>query len=416
MKHALLMSTALAAATGLLALPAAAQTVRAQDFVDAIGVNVHVAYTDGAYGKLDKVTQSLDYLGIKLLRDSAPNTQNLPRYNTLANAGYRFNFIVNGGDTGILAQRFAGITTSYPGSVVAVEGPNEVNNFKFTYAGQTGTTAALAYQTQLFNSVKATPALSATNVYNYTDYPYHAGTADSMNIHTYPKYGAQPYASLVFDLNSVTTALPGHPRVITEIGYPQMPDPKQWKGPADWNPVDENTQAILTLNALLDAYTLGAQKIYLYQLLEAYADTQNKDYDTRLGLFDVNYRPKMAATAVRNFLNLLRDSNAAARSFTPRATPASVINLPVTARSLVLQRADGSDVVVVWNEAQLWDRASRAAVSPAATKVTLASTNLRDAAVYDPVKSATPLTSYKAAASVELSLAADPLVIVLAPR
>lgn len=395
---------------------AAAQSQRAQDFVDAIGINVHIAYTDSAYANLDQVTKALDYLEIKLLRDGGPNTQTLPRYNSMAKLGFRFDFYINSGDTGIITQRLSTFDTTYPNSLEAVEGPNEVNNFPISYGGQTGTNAAIAYQAALYNAVKAAPVLSATPVYNFTDYPLHAGAADYMNLHPYPKRGAQPYATLAPDLAISAPPMPGKQRVITEMGYTEMSDPTKWAGLADWTPVNESTQAILILNALFDAYSLGAQRIYLYQLLESYNDVKNTDFDTRLGLFDFTYRPKAAATGLRNLLTVLRDSGSNAHNFPLRASPASLSNLPSTARSLTLERSDGSDIIVLWNEAKVWDSTNRVAVAVPATQVVLTPTASRSAAVYDPLQSVGPIANAAAGTPVQLSLAAHPLIVVLAPH
>lgn len=404
-----------AIAAALLIAPAA-QAQRAAEFTASIGINTHITYTDGGYGKIDEVSKALAYLGITLLRDNVPNAQNLPRYQGMARSGFRFCFIVNGGDTTVIAQRVATFAASYPGAVEALEGPNEVNNFAFGYGGQTGTNAAIAYQSVLYSAIKATPALGAIPVYNYTDYPYHAAAADAMNLHTYPKYGAQPYAALSADLSRVQTLLAEKPRVITETGYPQMANPQQWKGPAEWNPLDEKTQAVLVLNTLLDASILGVQRVYLYQLLEAYPDTQYKDFDTRLGLFDINYRPKAAATALRNLLLLLRDNAGTSTSFALRPPPVTLRNLPPAARSLVLQRADGSDAVIIWNEEKIWDSKSRTPIAVQPATITLSPNGgLRTLSVYDPVLRQDPIATHQAAERLELPLAERPLVVILAP-
>lgn len=397
--------------------PTKAQNQRTATFIDTIGVNVHLAYTNGAYGKLDQVTNALDYLNIKTLRDHAPNTQTLPLYNKMAQAGFKFDFVVNSGNVSIIAQRFATFGSTYPGALVAVEGPNEVNNWPITYQAQTGTKAALSYQAALYDAIKANPVTAKTPVYNFTDYPQSAGKADFMNLHPYPKRGSQPYATLSPDLAMSAPPMPGVPRVITEIGYTQMADPAQWAGLGEWNPVNENVQAVLTMNTLLDAFALGSKQTFLYQLLDAYPDPQNKDFDSRLGLFDIGFRPKAAAAALHNMIAILQDGSRSARNFALRDASLSVQNLPATGHSLILEKADGTDMVILWNEPKIWNSQNKAELPITPTKVVLALNGApRSALLYDPLHSVSADTTINNTTAIELNLAERPIIVALAPQ
>ena len=54
---------------------------------------------------------------------------------------------------------------AYPGSIIAIEGPNEVNNFAVNYEGLTGTAGAQAFQADLYAAVNASPILQDIPVY-----------------------------------------------------------------------------------------------------------------------------------------------------------------------------------------------------------------------------------------------------------
>lgn len=43
--------------------------MRAEDFLNTLGVNTHIPYTDGGYANINNVASDLAYLGIDNVRD-----------------------------------------------------------------------------------------------------------------------------------------------------------------------------------------------------------------------------------------------------------------------------------------------------------------------------------------------------------
>ncbi|MDR3525947.1 MAG: hypothetical protein P4L57_01620 [Rhizomicrobium sp.] len=394
--------------------PCRAQATRAQDFVDTVGLDVHVMYTDGGYAWLDDVQKALGYIGAIHLRDHTPNASAAAeeRYSTLTTAGYRFDFVVNS-DIPASIARLEVFLKSHPGSIDAIEGPNEVNNWPITYDGVSGHAGAIAFQHALYIAVKTSPILKGISVYNFTDNPPTAGDADFDNLHPYPKLGIQPLAVLKPILSLAALPMPGKLKVITEAGYNALPDPADWRGQDEWTAVDQHSQAILTLNLLLDSYALGASRTYLYQLLDAYRDPAKADADKHLGLFDYRYRPKPVADVIHNTILLLSDRDEAARRFTPRPLDVRWTGLPKTAATMVLEKADGEDVIVVWNEVPIWNREAKTAIAYRETTMRLDLRIKRNITVYDPVKSQFPVAVLTNAAFASLPLSNHPLLVFL---
>ncbi len=88
-----------------------------------------------------------------------------------------------------------------PGSVVAAEGWNEVNNFGGSWQGLTGEAAAEAAQAYLYKAVKSDPTLSKIAVDYFTGYTPGStdpGTtpdlADYDNQHPYPNGEAPAFS------------------------------------------------------------------------------------------------------------------------------------------------------------------------------------------------------------------------------
>jgi hypothetical protein len=327
--------------------PAAARTVTADQFADSIGVNIHAMYLDGGYRDLDQVIRCLRYLGVVHVRDAVPadGPRNRARYDKLAQAGIRFDFFVQKDIAGAVSRMHA-FETRHPGAIAMIEGPNEVNNWPVTYGGRGGTAGALAFQAALYKAVRADPVLRGIPILNFTGLPDAAGPADFTNIHPYPHRGRQPYATLTKDATRRWKAMPGKPIVLTEAGYYTLP------GKVGWGGVDDATQARLIVNLLLDAAYIGAKRTYLYQLLDAYPDPDDTKQESHFGLFDLHYRPKPAATAIRNLTELMASFHGTSTS----ASPAMVdfATLPGTVRSLTIQ-AGTTQLVALWNESELWD-------------------------------------------------------------
>jgi hypothetical protein len=283
-----------------------------------------------------------------------------------------------------------------------------VNNWPVKFSGLTGTQAAAALQNALFDAAKLDPLLKDIPVFNYTGFPDAGGRADFTNIHPYPKHGAQPRQELERNLDIYSKLTPGKPVVITETGFPTLaPGVK-----SDWGGVDERTQALLTLDLLLDAVDLGIRHTYLYQLLDAYPDHNGADVDKHLGLFDLAYRPKRAAQAIHNLLGILASANAGAASLPSYA----VVGLPASAKILNIRRADGSVAIVIWNEAKIWDFDHSQPIDPPKTPITVRFSHRVDVDCFEPSASDSAITSQHNVTEIGSELGADPVVVVAVGR
>jgi hypothetical protein len=395
---------------------AATQAMRAEDFVESIAVNLHLPYTDGGYMKGNEVAGALAYLGVRYVRDHAisPKMQpeSLQNLDRLAASGIRFDMMINGGTIATALGNLRDFETKHPGVLHAVEGPNEINNWPVSYAGKTGTAGGAAFQEALYDAVKADPVLKHLPVYNYTNWPYSAGKADFANIHPYAKKGAQPFGVLQNELSTITAAMPGRPVVITETGYYTLP-----KAGVGWGGVDDVTQAKLMTNLYLDAALLGIKRTYVYQLLDAYADPEGKDQEKHFGLFDLSYKPKPAATALRNLRTLLHDTDPAAQSFATKPVTVSIQGLPATAKTLTLQKADGTSIVALWNEPDIWDEtaAKPIAVPPVTVALNFGAPRAWISA-YAPLAGTQPVASASSSATVSLQLSDEPILVVVAAQ
>ncbi|MBY5312064.1 calcium-binding protein [Rhizobium leguminosarum] len=390
-----------------------AQAVRINDIIRSFGIDTHIDYTDGKYSNVGEVVKALDYLGLDTVRDHAPNSASDPNGQThlgdAAEAGVQFVFSAQREvDPATVAQRLHAFVQAHPGSVVGIEGPNEVNNWPVSYHGLSGQAAAVTYQKDLSAAVNADPLLKNIPVLGFTGYTV-ASASDYTTIHTYAKDGDQPFSWLSRESGVQRAADPGKPLAITETGYHTSLTADTNGG---WEGVSEATQAKLLLNTLMDGAALGSKQTFIYELLDAYSDPQGTNQEKHFGLFHLDYSAKPAATAIHNLTEILADDGAAKASFSTGTLNYSIDGMPSSARSLLTEKSDGSYQIILWNELDIWNQASDTAIQAATTavKVNLGA-SFDSVKVFDPVTGTTAIKSLSNVSSLTLDVVDHPLII-----
>jgi hypothetical protein len=120
--------------------PVGISPMRASGFLSTLGVVTHIPYTDSAYVNLGNVVADLQYLGITQIRDFLSDGSNggapLSSDIYLAKQGIKFTTIVETSTTAGLNYTLSlidQVNKAVPGSITAVEGPNEINNEPLTF-------------------------------------------------------------------------------------------------------------------------------------------------------------------------------------------------------------------------------------------------------------------------------------------
>ena len=149
-------------------LAAAFSPLRAQAFVNGWGMNVHMFF-GGAYGNTTNVISAMQYMQITSARDCGFNlpVNGTTPYYAMATAGINFVFDICGGDSNppTIQNSFIAFYTAmeaaHPGSIAAVEGPNEINNFPVSFSGTAPTNAATAAGNSVLHFAATPPAILA---------------------------------------------------------------------------------------------------------------------------------------------------------------------------------------------------------------------------------------------------------------
>jgi hypothetical protein len=398
----------------------------AASFIGSIGINTHAAYSWGAYNNASLVIDDLKYLGVTTVRDSfATDPSAVPVVNALAAAGVKFDFVTSSdlpvtGSSGLM-QYVASIDAflaAHPGSIVAVEGLNEANIQSFSYHGSSSLSAAAQFQADFYTAIKSDAHLGSVAVYNmtlaYNDASGYASLgnlakyADYSNAHAYVATSTPNQYGLDVSLDTASTSAVGKPSVITETGYTTLAS-------ASGLGVDQTVQAKSILNLLVDSYSDGVKKTYLYELLDRDSSSSNTDPEAHFGLFNSDGTPKLAAKALHNLTTILADDGTGGH--TPTASlNYSLSNMPTTGNSMVLGKSNGAYDLVVWAEPTLWnDTTDKEVSNPTKSVAVHLGAVHQTVVIYDPLTGTVPIATYHNVQDFNVPISDHPLIIEIDP-
>ena len=394
--------------------------MRATDFTDTIGVNTHIG--SDPYNNPAQIEAMLAYLGIGDIRQSSPtDASSLATMQAVGRSGIKLDLIVNGGGPVNLTGAMATIDQLAP-FLNAVEGVNEAAIWPITYNGSSGVDAAVALQKDLYAAVKADPALTGAAVYMFTLGGVDPGAfpsigdlsayADFANIHSYPPHGLRPIFVIHAAIDGGRTDAPSKPVVLTETGYYTLPQNAAWGG------VPESMQANYLLGLLLDEAAAGVARTYLYDLVDDGPDPQNANREDHFGLFHNDGSPKLAATAIHNLTVLLADAGSTSRTFQQENFSFSATGVPYnyTGNTMVFEKSDGTHIIAVWNEQQLWNPDTQTASPVQHIPVTVnLPASFSTVLVFDPMAGTSAVQTLHGVSQVNLDLTDHPLLIEVPP-
>jgi hypothetical protein len=405
------------------------KAVSAYDFLNSVSVNTHISQ---GIDQPAQVSSALLYAGFRNIRDDGQRLSSL--IDVYKATGAKVALIGCAGDVSCAVSRAE--TLAAAGALLAVEGPNEPNNFPVTYGGKTSgfktTFLPVAwFQRDLYTAVKASPKLAGIPVFasseaggaepdnaglQYLTIPAGAGTlmpdgtkyADFANTHNYVL--ANGFTAVVNN-NAWGASAPGAPegpwdgpyyeygrtwhKGFTGYSNSQLETLPKVSTETGWftsgtNAISEDQQGKLFLNLYLAAYKRGWKYTFIYML----RDDPVQGY---WGLFRTDYSPKLSAKYLHNLTTILADTI----SVTPGSLNYSIPSQPATVHDLLIQKSDGTFELAVWNE--------RTSGSDTVT-VNLGRT-FALAAVYDPTRGTASVSAFNNVSSVQLTLSDHPVII-----
>lgn len=388
-----------------------------ESFLDSIGVNTHINDTSGGYGNISKVIADLDYIGVSHVRDGLSGSLSTELFEVLANHDITFSLLTSGSNGASISSQVAAIAKleSLYNAIDYVEGPNETDYFPISYSGLSGFAATRAFQAALYSAVHSNGTLASTPVIqtslgdgaSYSQLGNLSSSADYSNIHSY--YFGWGFTRSVADqvlerVAEAQTVSPGKDTIATEGGWSTATYSSDGYG------VNERTQAVLTLNMLLDQYKDGVDRTYIYELVNSgtYSST---NLQTGFGLFNADGTPKQAATALHNLNSILSDPAADTKGVSLTNLGYTLQGMPTEGQDMLLQKSSGNYDLVLWNEPTIWNTTTHSAYSIASQTVTITFDSAQSGTVYDPLLGSTAIATFSNAKSVQVALSDHPLVV-----
>ncbi len=419
----------LAAITGT-AHAAVEQARGADDFIDSIGMNIHLPYTNTAYGDYKGLVKPrLLELGVRHVRGIANIPHVIEKTNELAALGIKSTFGATPRDK-ISADNIVGILKQFsPGAISLVEGPNEPDIWPINYNGKTWQTGALTdYQNDIYAALKADAATRDITVLTFTlanptGYAKVGRVpADMGNMHTYPNDFAAWLPGAKLDSIHIP-AMRGvvgsdKPIMVTEFGWRDVEARYHISVPF-------HIKAKYVTRSFFEFFNRGVVRAYYYQLID---DKPNNHHDAGWGLIkhdgnNADGTPKATPTpaffALKNLISVLTEPTT---GFAPGQLDYALNGDTSGISRTLLQKADGRFYLVLYQNAANWDtgagRTTRTGkeltVAPKAVTLTLASPA---AAIktYLPVNGTSATSSTAKTTSVTLSVPDHPLIVEITP-
>ncbi len=387
-----LSAAAAAPARGATAEDALTTTASAAAFRDSVGVVASHTWLDTPYGDWDRVIAKLRELGVSHIRTGvaliANEGWNSHVYGLLRNAaraGIRFNLVVPFGcaPDGTMDPCLQALKTRVPlGSVEYVEWPNEHD-----VSGDRDWVGSLtAWGRQLHAKIKADPALRGIKVLGPSLVHPSSRSAlgdqsaflDRGNLHPYTGATSPRPDHMASERMLASVVSRDKPLVATEVGFHTSFAVPNGGHP----PANEPTAALYTVRTALEHYISGIERTYIFQLLNY--RNEPTDPDSNFGLLRHDWSPKPAFTALKNLLTMVGTSGPAAVSRLPYGVAGDTSDL----RRLVLQKGDGSHLLILWRTASAYDRDNRRDLVVVPKRYTVTLPSAVSAGAGDPIHSA----------------------------
>lgn len=346
---------------------------QADEFIDSIGVNVHLHYNDTSYGEYERIIKpGLRELGIRHLRDGIvlgrPDKEAMMR--ELESFGFKFMMIAD--PRAASARQALEFVKQFP-SIIMVEGPNEPD----LNLGPNWAAAARSYQQQLHSEVKNDPATKhlpvlapslaldtsfdqVGNIHPWIDYA---------NLHNYyggrnpgtAGWGDNGYGSIPWQLNQARKIAPESRAISSETGWHNSVN-----NPGGHRGTPKTVVGKYLPRLYLEQFNHGFVRSYPYEFIDQHNDPY--DLENNFGMLHSDGSPKPAYTALKNLITLMRDDGAA---FKTGSLSYSLNGYVDKLHHALFQKRDGTFYLALWVEAYNWEPDAKVEYNPPPQQVVL---------------------------------------------
>ena len=405
----------------VLPTPASAISQRARSahaFVQSVGYNTHLTYTNTSYARFDEVRSALARLRARHIREAlfADRPDQYQRLAQLGAAGVSLTLFMDPryGELDELMK----VLDDHPAlrrAVVGIQGPNE-----WDQRGTSDWAAELRrYQARLQRAVRSRPSLSHVKVLG-PSFAKHssfrvAGDLSSYfdigTLHTYSD-GWPPSAALRYRMDVARQVAGSRPLISTETGYHNA---VRW--PLEWGhvPVSEAAVATYMPQSFLTHFRFRIRRTFVYELVDQFPNPRRDHRESNFGLLRNDFSPKPSFRTLSTLMQLLDDPGTG-RPARLRRLRFSLSGDLDHERHLLLQKRDGSLYLALWRDRTVWDRQALRDLPPPAGTITVRFRQpVRRAQVYRVSRGTRPVARRSRPAAISLSVTPSPVLIRLVP-
>lgn len=395
------------------------QARSADDFVDSIGVVVHLNYRDTVYNKYDEIVKPrLQELGIRHIRDgiALEDISSQQKLIDLAKIGIKSTLIIHFEQQSI-GSRAVNFVKSVLESVEAVEGPNEPNEETL---GKNFAQMIRNFQTELYFAIKKDPqtanipVLSPSDVVTKNALKIGQVACDIGNTHHYPggRWGL-PEIGMDRQIFAAKVMCGNKPIIVTESGYNNGTNLQ-----ASELGVSEQAAAKYLLRLFLEYFNRGIKSFYTYELIDLKPNSQKDNNGLHYGLLRNDGSPKAAFIALKNIISLLQDfKTSTTNNYTVKSLKYELRGNQKNIHHTLVQKNNGTFYLIVWQEVPSFDRLNKTdIIVPKRSLKLILETSIDRASIYQPVISPSATNLYKNPKQLDLEVSDHPLIIELIPN
>jgi hypothetical protein len=329
---------------------------QANAFIDSIGMNVHLSYTNTIYVTQYSVFRNLLISsGVRHIRDGLIDTTWQPYYEhltDLASQGIKATLITSIGESTALLQQYP---QRVPSVIEAYEAPNEMDQSgDANWASDTRSFQQILYSAVTSGALTSSfpvigPSLTEGN--SYPELGNLSAEMDYGNMHDYfagfnpgtdgwggPGFGSS-YGSILYNLGQEAEVAGAKPVIATETGYCTTPGVT--------GAVSMAVQATYEPRLFLEQWNAGVIRTFQYAFID-----DGTGCEGTLGIIDGSMNPKPAYYSLKNLIALLNDPGA---NFTPQSVHFSLTGATSNVNQTLLEKQDGTYELALWVELPSWN-------------------------------------------------------------
>lgn len=386
----------------------------ANDFIDSIGVAVHLNYQDTVYSRYnDIIKPRLQELGIHHIRGSVTlkDIETQQKFLDLAKIDIKSTLVIDPRRVSSPAKAVK-IAKAVTGSIEAVEGANEWDlHSDLEYEGKNFPEGVRKFQNRLYTAIKREPITVNLAVLSPSVAKAHKASelgkvaCDRAAIHSYPGGHKVPSSGLENKWIPAARTLCGYkPIVATESGYHNA---------IHLYGISEQAAAKYLPRMFFEYFNRGIDRTYSYELIDLKPNPAADEPEFNYGLLRNDGSLKPAFTAIKNAIAILKDTN---ESFPLQSLNYALKGNIRNIHHTLLQKHDGTFYLILWQEVLSYNVNKKTDILVRDRPLILIlKTPIARAVIYQPINSMNAIAKYTSPKTLEINVPDYPLIIELVP-